>query len=163
MKKRTSQGEIAQTFLVKGVDGVRALLEQFPGAKATFRKVIDSFPEGDDNRAKLEELFTELYPESVFTPDTYDAEVFCTTKDILDLCPESWGVTQPNVSQMTTIFGLSEVGKVRLTAKGGGSHLYDRATVEAMIEAIASIRERSQAPKLEVVTPDNDNQEAEAA
>ncbi len=61
-RKRTSQTEFVAAYKTNGVEGVRALLEQFPGAKQTFRKVIDRMRDEFNKPTKdLEALWVEKY------------------------------------------------------------------------------------------------------
>lgn len=56
-RKRTSQKEILSTFKKDGVEGVRVLLDRFPGAKQTFRKVVDQM----QDEPSLIDLWVEKY------------------------------------------------------------------------------------------------------
>lgn len=138
--KRTSVNEILAINSIKGPMGLRDLFERFPNCGPTFRKAIGQLQEGGKDTSILDSLYSEVFGAKDLVPDSYDPSVNVTTKDILEMMPESWGVTQPMVSVFTRLFGLTEVGKFRAGQRGKGASLYERAQVESAIAAINALR-----------------------
>jgi hypothetical protein len=82
-KRRTSQKEIITTFTSgEGVEGVRKLLNRFPGAKLTFQKAISVIRERGRDVTKLEELYTNLYGAPREYVETYDDTTLGTAQQI---------------------------------------------------------------------------------
>lgn len=135
-RKRLNKQSIQDAYVKGGgVTAVRSLLEKFPGAKQTFRKVIQDLSDLGRDVSDLKTLDSEMFGSKKTFVTAFDATVLGTPEQIA----ADNGIDQNKVYIIARAREIEPECFLREDgARGKGTALYNREEMKAEIAAFAA-------------------------